>query len=122
MQNIILILNLIASIASAAWGVIGLIRPAMLSGTAVPERGERFYARMYAARAIPFGLLVGILPFSSSSVACASLLFTAAVVQLADVAIALIKKRPGMVFGAFAGAFVHLVCGVVVMRMIGRHH
>ncbi len=88
MQTALLVLNLVASLASAVWAVVALVRPASLSGSSHIERGEIFYVRMYAARSIPFGLAAGILPFGFGGAAVAWVLFTAAVIQIADVVIA----------------------------------
>ena len=63
MHTALLILNLVASLASAAWAVVALLRPASLSRSIHIDRSGIFYVRMYAARAIPFGLAAGILPF-----------------------------------------------------------
>ena len=74
-----------------------------------------FYVRMYAARSIPFGLAVGILPFWYKGKAVAWVLFTAAVIQIADVLIAMGKKEWRMILGASAGAIVHTLCGLAMM-------
>ena len=63
MQTAILVLNLFASFGSAIWASLALNRPAVLSRSAHVETGEIFYTRMYAARAIPFGMVAGVLPF-----------------------------------------------------------
>ncbi len=109
-----LVLNLVASLASAVWAVVALVRPAFLSGSSDVERGEAFDVRMYAARAIPFGLATGILPLWLEGEAVAWTLFTAAVVQIADVVIAAGKKQPGMMAGVSVGAIVHILCGLAV--------
>ena len=70
---------------------------------------------MYAARAIPFGLAAGILPFWPGGPAAAGVLFTAAAIQLADVAIVVRKKERGMSIAASVGAIVHLLCGLTIM-------
>ncbi len=114
MQTILLPLNLLVSLASAVAAVIALIRPASFSGSRRVERGELFYARMYAARSIPFGLAAGILPFRPGGPAVAWVLFTAAVIQIADVVIAVEKKERGMMIGASVGAIVHLLCGIAI--------
>ena len=77
-------------------------------------RGETFYARMYAARAIPFGLAVGVLPLCLHGPAVAWLLFAAAATQAADIAIAIGKRELGMGIGAATGTIVHIVCGVAI--------
>jgi hypothetical protein len=116
MQLAILILNLIASFTSALWAVLALKSPAVLSRSVHLERGEIFYARMYAARAIPLGLAAGLLPFFSVGPAVAWLLFAAAATQLADVAIAIGKREIGMSIGAALGTIVHILCGVAVSQ------
>lgn len=111
----ILFLNLLASLVSAVWAAISLIRPGSLSGSSQIVRGEIFYARMYAARTIPFGLAAGILPFWLGGPSVAWVLFTAAVIQILDVVIAAGKKNRGMMIGASVGAIVHLLSGIAIM-------
>ena len=108
---------MIASFASAIWAGLALSRPAVLSRSAHVETGEIFYTRMYAARAIPFGLAAGVLPFCLNGPAVALLLLAAAATQIGDVAIAISKRELGMGLGAALGAIVHLVCGLAV-----NHH
>ena len=114
MHTAVLILNLVVSLASAAWAAVALNRPSALSGSNNVESGEAFYVRMYAARSIPFGLAAGILPFWVGGVAVAWILFTAAVIQVLDIFIAVVKKQRGMAVGAAVGATVHFVCGAAV--------
>ena len=111
----ILLLNLLVSLASGVGAVIALVRPALLSGSSHVVRGEVFYARMYAARAIPFGLVAGILPFWLGGLAVAWILFTAAVIQIVDVVIGVEKKERGMIIGPSIAAIVHLLCGFAIM-------
>jgi hypothetical protein len=115
MQIAILVLNLIASFTSATWAVVALIRPASLSGSVHIEPGEIFYARMYAARAVPLGLASGILPFCLGGPAIAWVLFIAAAAQIADVAIAVGKQERGMIMGASFATIVHIVCGLAII-------
>ncbi len=115
MQTALVVLNLVASFASAAWALFALVRPASLSGSRRISRGELFYVRMYAARSIPFGIAGGILPFWLGGKAVAWVLFTAAVTQIADLTIAVGKKERGMIMGASVGAIVHVLCGLAIM-------
>ena len=114
MHTTFLLINLVAALASAGWGGTALVRPAVLSGTAGTDLGEKFYARMYAARTIPLGLLAGLLPFWAQGPPVAWVLFTAAAVQLADVGIALGKHDRGMLLGAVGGTVVHLAAGLLL--------
>ena len=114
MHTALLALNFVASLGSTAFGVLALVRPAALSGSSQIDRGEMFYVRMYAARAIPFGLAAGMLPFWFGGNAVAYVLFTAAAIQAADVVIRVETKDRGMIVGPLAGALVHLVCGLTI--------
>ena len=115
MQTALLVLNLVVSFASVTWALFALVRPASLSGSRLISHGELFYVRMYAARSIPFGIAGGILPFWLRGKAVAWLLFTAAVIQIADVMIAVGKKERRMIMGASVGAIVHVLCGLAIM-------
>ncbi len=115
MRTALLVLNFVASFVSATWAVVALIRPAYLSGSRHISRGEIFYVRMYAARSIPFGLAAGIIPLWFGGEAVAWLLFTAAVIQIADVMIAVGKKERRMTIGASVGAIVQILCGLAIM-------
>ena len=115
MHITVLILNLVVSFASAAWAIIALIRPGSLSGANKIESGDIFYVRMYAARSIPIGLAAGILPFCFVGLVVAWVLFTAAVIQIFDVVIAVTKNRGGMSAGAAVGATVHFLCGLIMI-------
>ena len=106
MQIVLLLLNLLVSLASAVAAVITLIRPRSLSGSSQATHGELFYVRMYAARSIPFGLAAGILPFWYGGLAVAWVLFTAAAIQIVDVVLVVRKKEWGMMIGASVGAIV----------------
>ena len=114
MTNTIIWFNLIASLASAAWAAVALFSPATLSNSRQVTAGEELYVRMYAARALPFGLAIGALPFWGGGVAVMSILIAAAFVQIADIFIAVQRKNLGMIGGAAAGAIAHLACAFVL--------
>ena len=114
MLTSLLILNFVASLGSAAWAAVALVRPAALSGSSHISRGEIFYVRMYAARSIPLGLATAIMPFCLPGKAVAWLLFTAAVIQIADVIIAAGKKERGMIIGASLASLIHILCGLAI--------
>ncbi len=70
---------------------------------------------MYAARSIPVGLATAIMPFCLKGGVVAWLLFTAAVIQIADVMIAVRKKERGMIIGASLASVVHILCGLAFL-------
>ncbi len=115
MRAALLLLNLVASLVSAAWAVVALVRPASLSASGHISGGESFYVRMYAARSIPFGLVTATMPFCAGGKAVAWLLFTGAVIQIADVMIAVGKKERGMIIGASLAAIIHILCGLAIL-------
>lgn len=103
------IINAVISLSTVVAACLALARPNMFSGSHHVLHGERLFASMYAARAIPFGILVGVLPFIVfvDHWPIKVLLITAALIQVVDVAIGASKKEWGMVGGATAAVVVH---------------
>lgn len=115
MHPVFPVLNLIASAAGATGGLVALFQPAVMSQSSQVTPGELFYARMYAVRAIPFGVVAGLLPFWYKEPVVAILLFTASLVQAADVVIGSGKKDRGMVIGASTATILHFICGYTML-------
>ncbi len=115
MHITLIILNCLASLASAAFACMAVDRPQTLSQSSAVSAGETFYAHMYAARSVPFGLAVGLLPFWYGGVSMFLLLFTAALVQGADVLIAAGRKKWSMAVGATVGLTIHAMCGFAIL-------
>lgn len=107
--------NLFVSLVSVGFAVAAVFRPVLLSPSTGGSPGDRFFVFMYAARAIPFGILVCALPFYFRGVPTAFVLFAAAAIQAIDVAIAVSRKNGGMAAGASVAALVHFVCGVAML-------
>lgn len=103
------IINALISLSTVVAACLALTRPNMFSGSRHVLHGERFFASMYAARAIPFGSLAGVLPFIvfADQWPTKVLLITAALIQVVDVVIGASKKEWGMVGGAAAAVVVH---------------
>ncbi|KAJ5463103.1 hypothetical protein N7475_008047 [Penicillium sp. IBT 31633x] len=110
MQEVLLILNSLASFSSATAAIVSTAKPSSLSGSPHVTNGERFYQRMYAVRAIPLEVLAGILPFYLGGPAVASVVAAAAFVQAGDVVIGIGRKDVGMVLGASFATAVHVLC------------
>ena len=94
---------------------MAVVRPQSLSQSSIVGAGETFYAQIYAARSVPFGLAVGLLPFWYGGVPMFLLLFTAALVQGTDVLIAAGSKASGMAMGATVGLVIHAGCGFAIL-------
>ncbi len=108
-------LNLLIALASALFGVFALFRPTLINPAAGDSGGEIFFARMYAARAVPFGLIAGFVPLFFGGWPVATLLFAAALTQLADVVIGRNHRLTGMTVGALVAALVHAALGLMLI-------
>jgi hypothetical protein len=111
---VFLVLNTVAALVSVGFAVFAAIRPAALSH-AEATVGVRFGAYMYAARAIPFGLVAAVLPWAERGVATAWLLFAAAVVQLVDAGIGGWRREPGMIAGGTVAAVIHTATAIALL-------
>ena len=60
---VLLFLNAFASLISIISSILVLFYPQWMSKSQEVSIGERFFTQMYAARAVPFGLIVAIVPF-----------------------------------------------------------
>ncbi len=105
----LLILNLLVALTSTAFGAVSALRPAVLSNASDRDQGEIFYSRMYAVRAIPFGLLVGSLPFFTRGAAVVALLLLAALIQLLDGVIGVMRKDLRQLAGPLIATIVHAI-------------
>lgn len=103
------LLNSSLGIISAGFGVVAVIRPQTLAPSGCGEPGRRFYPAMYAARSIPLGLLVAAVAWLAPAQSLTLLvLAAAAAAQLADAAIGVVHRVPGMVVFPLAVAVLHL--------------
>ena len=99
------LLNSSLGIISAGFGVVAVI----LAPSGCGEPGRRFYPAMYAARSIPLGLLVAAVAWLAPAQSLTLLvLAAAAAAQLADAAIGVVHRVPGMVVLPLAVAVLHL--------------
>ncbi|KAJ5605613.1 hypothetical protein N7510_008394 [Penicillium lagena] len=114
MRFLLLGLNLLASFASAAAGVIATVNPAALSGSIQVTNGERFYQRMYTARTIPLELLAGLLPYYFDGPLVSLVIGASAVIQAADIAIGLGKDDFKMISGALIATIIHSSCALLI--------
>lgn len=97
--------NTIVGLASSAFGVLALTRP-----SALDAEPSGFYARMYAARAIPLGMAV-----AASCVGARpspALLAAAAGAQAGDALIGIRRRSPGMAVTPLVGAVLHTAMAV----------
>ena len=71
--------------------------------------GEKFFAQMYAARAVPLGAVTAVVPFiAASDISTVKLVLMAAmVVQIVDAGIGVRRREMAMIIGPSIAAIVH---------------
>lgn len=108
MHTVILVITTLSSIATIIAALIALIKPGMMSRSATITHGERFYAAMYASRALPLGLLTVVAPFTFNGSALQLVFAAASLAQIGDVVIGLKKQEWGMVIAPAILATIYL--------------
>ena len=113
--TVLLAANAVVAASSVAFAVVAAVHPQAVSHTAATADGsDRFYVWMYLARALPLGLLAGIVPLTSSGTVSMSCLIAVAAVQLADAGIGLSRREWTMLGGASFATVVHIVTAVAI--------
>ncbi len=111
----IALLNTLAALASTGFGVAALVKPGLIAPSSGKHTESRFYPAMYASRAIPLGLAVGVAVWLPPVPAFLLLLLGVAVLaQIADAVIGALYRLPGMTVGA---AFAVICHGVAIMTL-----
>ncbi len=111
---VLLLLNAVVAAAGIALALVAALRPSALLHGAHGGVGERFYARMYAAKAVPLGLLAAIAPFAAPGVAAGLCLIAAALSQAADAVIGLARGDWRQAGGSLVAVVVHVVVAVAI--------
>ena len=115
MNTVLLIANTLCALLAVAAALLALMRPELMLRAQSVGTDARFYAQMYAARAIPFGLTAALAPFFFHNGAVRLLLIAFALTQLGDALIGWRRREWGMViFPGFCAA-VHLAAAHFVM-------
>jgi len=128
MSNILLlVVNTMVSLASAAFAVLAITDPGALLGVDASRTAPvDYYSQMYAARSIIFS--AGVVALLIAAMASANAVSTrtlggvlavAGLIQIADVVIAVIHDTPGG-GGAAVAAAVHIGSAVVLLSPQGR--
>ncbi|HEU5473639.1 MAG TPA: hypothetical protein VFV67_23575 [Actinophytocola sp.] len=114
-MTVLLILNTLAALLSVGFAAFAAVRPAAMGGSESITAAERFFAYMYAARAVPFGVVAAVLPWFERGVGVAWFLFVAAAIQLIDVGIGIWRKEGGLIGGGAVLAAIHVIAGIAVL-------
>ena len=102
---VLLFLNAFASLISIISSILVLFYPQWMSKSQEVSIGERFFTQMYAARAVPFGLIVAIVPFITNIDKI--ILSTAMTIQIIDAIIGFKRKELPMIIGPSIAATIH---------------
>ena len=103
------VLNAIAATISTVSSLLAVFRPQIMSKSQEVGAGERFFAQMYAARAVPLGAVTAVVPFiAASDISTVKLVLMAAmVVQVVDAGIGVRRREVAMIIGPSIAAIVH---------------
>ena len=84
MNTVLLIANTLCALLAVTAALLALMRPELMLRAQSVGTDARFYAQMYAARAIPFGLTAALAPFFFHNGAVRLLLIAFALTQLGE--------------------------------------
>lgn len=103
------VLNVIAATVSTVSSLLTVVQPQIMSKSREVSAGERFFAQMYAARAVPLGVVTAAVPFvAPSDITSVRLVLMAAMaVQIVDAGIGIRRREVSMVIGPSIAAIVH---------------
>ena len=103
------VLNVFAATISTVSSLLVVFQPRIMSKSQEISAGERFFAQMYAARAVPLGVVTAAAPFvAPSDITIVRLFLMAAMaVQLVDAGIGIRSREQAMIVGPSIAAIVH---------------
>ena len=103
------VLNAIAATISTVSSLLAVFRPQIMSKSQEVSAGERFFAQMYAARAVPLGVVTAAAPFvAPSDITSVRLVLMAAMaVQIVDAGIGFRRRERTMIVGPSIAAIIH---------------
>ncbi|WP_216892485.1 hypothetical protein [Nocardia alni] len=106
---VIALVNALFTVIAMAFALISLVRPdRMPSGDDPVTPSVSLYARLYAARALPLGVVTLVLLGMGEWRSLVPILIVAGLAQLGDVAAGVPQRNRGMIAGATVAAVVHL--------------
>ena len=103
------VLNVVAATVSTVSSLLAVFQPQIMSKSREVSAGERFFAQMYAARAVPLGVVTAAVPFvATTEITTVRLVLMAAmVVQIVDAGIGIRRREVAMIIGPSIAAIVH---------------
>ena len=103
------VLNVVAATVSTVSSLLAVFQPQIMSKSREVSAGERFFAQMYAARAVPLGVVTAAAPFvAPSDITSVRLVLMAAMaVQIVDAGIGIRRREQAMIVGPSIAAIIH---------------
>ena len=103
------VLNVVAATVSTVSSLLTVVQPQIMSKSREVSADERFFAQMYAARAVPLGVVTAAVPFvAPSDITSVRLVLMAAMaVQLVDAGIGIRRREQAMIVGPSIAAIIH---------------
>ncbi len=106
---VVALINALFTLVSSTFALIALIRPGQMpAGDDPVTPAVSLYARLYAARALPLGVVTLVLLGMGEWRSLVPILIVAGLAQLGDVAAGVPQRNRGMIAGATLAAVVHL--------------
>ncbi|WP_051839722.1 hypothetical protein [Streptomyces sp. NRRL F-5126] len=109
------IVNAVVAAGSGFFAILAALRPSALITECAEGAGVLFYARMYAAKAVPLCVLAAVIPFLATGPVAGLCLLGAALSQALDAAIGLGRRDVRQAAGGTVAAVVHTLVAVLVL-------
>ncbi|MFF5405095.1 hypothetical protein ACFY8K_19395 [Streptomyces misionensis] len=109
---ILFVLNAILAAGGVFFAILAALRPSVLVTEDADSVGILFYARMYAAKAVPLCVLAAIIPFLATGVVPGLCLLGAALSQAMDAAIGLERRNLRQGIGGTVATVVHALVAI----------
>ncbi|MFD7020889.1 hypothetical protein [Streptomyces sp. NPDC059928] len=111
---ILFVLNAILAAGGVFFAILAALRPSALVTEGANSAGILFYARMYAAKAVPLCVLAAIIPFLATGVVPGLCLLGAALSQAMDATIGLGRHNLRQVIGGTVATVVHALVAMQI--------
>ncbi len=111
---ILFALNAVFAAGGVFSATLAALRPSALITEGADNVGSLFYARMYAAKAVPLCLLAAVIPFLATGAVPGLCLLGAALSQALDATIGLGRRDLRQAGGSAAAAAVHALVAVLI--------
>jgi len=107
-HDVIEIVNILCAMLGGVAGVIAVSRPAAFLGAdATATADVRFYAWLYAVRAVPLSVAAVVILLTSAWTGIVAILLVLAIAQAGDCLLGMRRRIVGMAVGSAIAAVVH---------------